>query len=136
MKKHTGPAKEHVVIVCGGRKFDDSHFIHKKLFKYHAKHPITVLIHGDAQGADKYASAWCKVAPGVSEVAVPALWTKFGSAAGPIRNRLMRRLLKVDRVIAFPGGNGTDDMCRAAREMGIKVRRIRKDLTRIKMSKN
>lgn len=126
MKSHEKTVKEHVVIVCGGRTFDDSNFLHKRLFKYHQKHNITVLIHGDARGVDGYASAWCKVAPGVSEIKVPAMWVSFGKGAGPIRNRLMPRLLpKIHRVIAFPGGKGTEDMVKVAKKLGIKVLRVK-----------
>ena len=44
-----------------------------------------------------------------------------GKAAGPERNRRMLDTFKPDGVIAFPGGRGTADCCRAADERAIPV---------------
>lgn len=62
-----------------------------------------------------------------------ANWKDFGAAAGPIRNACMidgtlagtdyveARLDQIDLLIAFPGGKGTEDCKRQARELGIPV---------------
>lgn len=50
-------------------------------------------------------------------------WDKHGKAAGPIRNRAMLDS-GVDLLIAFPGGRGTQDCVRAAKERGIPVLRV------------
>ena len=49
---------------------------------------------------------------------------RYVANAGPIRNRQMLET-KPDGVVAFPGNNGTDDMCRAAQEAGVPVYRPR-----------
>jgi hypothetical protein len=51
---------------------------------------------------------------------VPADWHGHGMAAGPIRNGLMLEL-KPDVVIAFPGGKGTENMIRQARQRKLVV---------------
>jgi len=123
MKKKKPP---HIVLVCGGRDFDDSARVHRVLFKHHEKRRMDYLIHGDCPtGADKYASAWSKVAPHVQEVKVPAMWGKNGKGGGPVRNRAMANLVKIDKVIAFPGGGGTADMVKVAKQLGIKVVRVK-----------
>jgi hypothetical protein len=53
----------------------------------HAEHQFTLLIHGDARGADWLAGEWAKER-GV-EVACPADWRRRGRGAGPIHNRQM-----------------------------------------------
>jgi hypothetical protein len=50
-----------------------------------------------------------------------AEWSKYGRAAGPIRNRRMIEEGKPNLVVAFPGGAGTANMTKLAREAGIKV---------------
>ena len=39
-----------------------------------------------------------------------AQWTKYGKSAGPIRNAEMLRFGKPQLVVAFPGGDGTENM--------------------------
>lgn len=114
----------YTVLVCGGRDYDDSNKVHRVLDHLHATYTITYLIHGGAKGADGYASAWCKIAKGVNEVIVPALWGKNKKGAGPIRNRAMRDLCAIDKVVAFPGASGTEDMVKCAKELGIRVMRV------------
>lgn len=53
-------------------------------------------------------------------------WKTHGKAAGPIRNKAMlchpgTKTPTVDLLIAFPGGKGTADCVRQARELGIAV---------------
>lgn len=51
----------------------------------------------------------------------PALWNKYGRAAGPIRNRQMAEV--ADVCVLFPcqgvENRGTKDMCRSARANGV-----------------
>jgi SLOG family YspA-like protein len=46
------------VLVCGGRDFDDLPLLGDALERVHARHVITLLIHGGAQGADIAAHHW------------------------------------------------------------------------------
>lgn len=108
------------VIVCGGRDYADRDALFAAMDRAHAKRPITIVIHGDAPGADRLAGEWA-ADRGVLSAAVKALWDRHGRrAAGPRRNRGMLTL-GPDAVIAFPGGTGTADMVCAAREAGVAV---------------
>jgi hypothetical protein len=51
------------------------------------------------------------------------LWDKLGPKAGPLRNAAML-LLKPDLVIACPGGKGTANMIKLARDKDIDVIRL------------
>lgn len=83
---------------------------------------MTLLIHGDARGADRLAGDWAE-RNGVHQLAFPAQWERYGKQAGLIRN--MRMLdEKPAIVIAFPGGRGTADMVRRAEAAGVSVRKI------------
>lgn len=115
------------IIACGGRDYDDMVTIRRALFALHEgpRGPITLLIHGNARGADQEAGRWAtdfKVPCG----AVPAEWSKYGKRAGPMRNKQMLGQ-HIDLVLAFPGGAGTSDMKRQARRAGVEVIEVTKD---------
>lgn len=107
------------VLVTGGRHYDDGSTLFRVLGEIHASQKITMIIHGDASGADRLASEWAEVND-VPVEAFPADWKQYGSAAGPIRNREMLAR-KPDLVVAFPGGRGTADMVRQAKAAGVRV---------------
>lgn len=102
------------VLICGGRDFRDRDFIRKVLDHQHHCIAFTHLIHGNCEGVDRIAARWAEE-NGVQGVACAAQWWKHGKAGGPMRNRRMLEL-QPDLVIAFPGGRGTADMVRQARE--------------------
>lgn len=105
----------HVVLVCGGRDYTDVEHAFEVLDEVHAKCPITLIVHGGARGADMLANAWARKR-GIPVSVHPAKWREHGRGAGPIRNRFMFAAEKPDTVVAFPGGNGTEDMVRVASE--------------------
>jgi YspA, cpYpsA-related SLOG family len=107
------------VLVTGGRDFSDRTLLFEALDRLHAAHGFTVLIHGDANGADRLSGEWA-TARGVSVEAHPADWKRHGRAAGPIRNQMMLEE-KPELVVAFPGGKGTADMVSKARQAGLEV---------------
>lgn len=130
------------VLVCGGRRFaikpnKNDYPIHADfrraeqryalernalvayLTTWHSQKPISLLIHGDAPGADRAAGDWASDT-GVQEVRCPANWRHFEKRAGFLRNGAML-LLQPDVVIAFPGGPGTADMMAQAMNKGIRV---------------
>lgn len=107
------------VLVTGGRDFSDRKLLFETLDRLHSTHVFSVLIHGDASGADRLAGEWAAAA-GVRVEAHPAEWKKHGRAAGPIRNSMMLEE-KPGLVIAFPGGKGTADMVRKAKAAGLTV---------------
>lgn len=98
------------------------------------KEVIDVVIHGSASGADTAAERWAK-ARQVCYLGCPAEWDKYGKGAGPIRNKEMLTKWKLDRVIAFPGGNGTAHMVSIAKAAGLPVTVITglKDLETVRL---
>lgn len=110
------------LLVCGGRGYNDLAYGRSVLDRFHAKYPVDVLIEGGANGADMMARGWASV-NGVHGATVHAMWELHGPKAGPLRNAAMLKL-SPDAVIAFPGGRGTENMCRQAEDAGVKVYRI------------
>lgn len=106
------------VIVCGGRDYD--HIL--ELVKALDGLKPSFVIEGGARGADRMARDWA-IARGVPYITVPADWDRLGKAAGHERNTRML-LQKPDRVIAFHGGKGTQNMVWQARKAGVGVIRI------------
>jgi len=107
------------IIVCGGRGFKDRERVFSVLDHIHARRGVVKLIHGNASGADKLSGEWAK-SKGIVVVPCQADWKGLGRRAGPVRNKLMATL-GADGVVAFPGGDGTADMCRQAEAAGIPV---------------
>lgn len=90
-----------------------------------------LLINGQAWGVDLSSSEWCLMNK-IKFIEYPAKWTKYGKAAGPIRNQLMldkevgvtlfnKPIVDNTLLIAFPGGKGTKDMTNRARKLGMEV---------------
>lgn len=107
------------VLVCGGRDYQDRELMFSVLDGWHARMHISLVIEGGQSGADRLAKEWA-ISRGVHHAGVTALWKTYGNSAGPIRNRVMLTL-GPHMVIAFPGGKGTADMVRAAKEAEIAV---------------
>lgn len=116
------------MIVTGGRDFGARAFLFEALDGLHREHPITLLRHGDARGADRLADQWAYLR-GVPRDPMPAEWERYRdrkpNPAGPIRNAAMLARSPVDLVIAFEGGSGTADMVRQALAAGVKVADLR-----------
>lgn len=110
------------VLVCGGRDFVRWQCVKDTLDAIHAETPITAIVHGNARGADHLGGTWARTQM-VQEIACPANWARDGKRAGPIRNQNMLGHSPV-LVVAFPGGRGTADMVKRARNAGIAVREI------------
>jgi YspA, cpYpsA-related SLOG family len=108
------------VLVCGGRKFADRDMLYEHLDVMHRAVTFSVVIHGDAPGADTLAKEWAK-SRGVKHLPFPAKWTEYGDAAGSIRNTQMLVEGVPDKVVAFPGGSGTANMVEQARKAGVRV---------------
>ncbi|MFA5766445.1 MAG: DUF2493 domain-containing protein [Candidatus Paceibacterota bacterium] len=108
------------LLVTGGRAYWDEEELYRVLDKVAEDRTISVLIHGDAAGADTLAGSWAKDR-GIPTIAIPADWQRLGRRAGPIRNRVMLEQCSPDLVIAFPGGRGTRDMIRISKAAGIEV---------------
>lgn len=107
------------IIVCGGRKYAHQQRVFNALDDIHKETPISLIIHGNAIGADGFADDWAMLR-GIKRLPFSADWKKLGPMAGPIRNQEMLNI-GPDLVVAFPGGKGTADMVRRARAAKIKV---------------
>lgn len=121
------------VLICGGRHLSTTEVVNY-LLQYAQSDiterlgskawPVTLVIHGGANGADEGAWRWANI-ENITAHVYRADWKKHGKAAGPIRNRAMLEKGKPDLVIAFPGGNGTKNMVVQAEEAGVPVIRIK-----------
>jgi hypothetical protein len=109
-----------IVLVCGGRNFQDDKLLRRTLDFVHRAMPITKLIHGGARGADTLAGRWAW-AKGIPVEVFVADWDRYGKKAGSIRNGEMLEVGKPHAVIAFEGGRGTEDMCSKADVAGVHV---------------
>ena len=124
------------VIVCGGRDYSDGRTINLYLSQWPI-YPSTVygnlrwdlrdaaeagdltIITGGARGADTLAQQIALESRYGTET-WRADWKRHGKGPGPIRNQQMLDA-GADLVLAFPGGRGTADMVRRAREAGVPV---------------
>jgi hypothetical protein len=125
------------LLVTGGRNYADADSINMLLSAIHERRgPITCIIHGGATGADTLAKEWA-LAHNIKELPYPADWDdltqpdalirvrrdgkRYDARAGFRRNQRMIDEGKPTLVAAFPGGNGTADMSRRARQAGLHV---------------
>jgi hypothetical protein len=114
------------VLVCGGRDFDDVGLMISALDRLHTEKFFTVLIHGNARGADRMADAWawCRGVPREPYEVPQGEWDELGKKAGPLRNQRMLDEGKPDLVVAFPGAGGTKDLVRRAVKAGVPVHEV------------
>lgn len=118
------------VLVCGGRDYNDWESVRIILDALHCapKNFIEVVMHGDARGADRLGGRWAREND-VKELVFPANWKRYRNAAGPLRNSEMAAYMADEpeawTCVAFPGGNGTADMMKKAKAMGVNVLQVR-----------
>lgn len=114
------------VLVTGSRHWKDRQAIEEGFRQI----PPTLVIHGDAIGADTIANAVAATL-GIDRAIFPANWSGHGKAAGPIRNRLMFDTTQPDVVLAYPlpDSCGTWDMVEYARSKGCPVLVYGEDFT-------
>jgi hypothetical protein len=105
-------------IIAGGRDYVATCATWCFLDDVHSTLGITEVVSGCARGADAAGERWAEMRS-IPIRRFPADWDKHGKRAGPIRNRQMAEY--ADALIAFPGGRGTQDMLRQARERGLLV---------------
>lgn len=112
------------VLVCGDRNWHDRQYLYGKLDDIDTFAGITTIIEGEAPGADTFAREWAEER-GVTVEQYPALWDRYGRAAGSVRNRQMLMEGKPDLVVAFhedlARSKGTADMVRQASRAGVEV---------------
>ena len=110
------------VLCCGDRHWTDYEFIHKVLLDLPSG---TLIIQGCAKGADT-AAANAAAILGMKVLAFPAQWSRYGRAAGPIRNTQMLDEGLPTIVFAFHDNlaesKGTRNMIDQALACGIPVK--------------
>lgn len=113
------------VIVTGSRDYTNKKFVFEKLDEINEKTEIDVVVHGGASGVDELASIWAyeRGVDRESHPVDPLEWQEFGKAAGPMRNERMAKI-GADLCIAFPGGDGTENMKKMARRYSIPIKEI------------
>ena len=89
------------------------------LNRAHRKRPITLLIHGDAPGADRLANRWAEE-HAVRRAPYPVDVTT-GPAAEQIRNQRMLDAERPDGVAVFGDDQETADLVERAKAAGLPV---------------
>jgi hypothetical protein len=108
------------LLICGGRDFENLPWAFEKLDAFRRANAVTVVIHGDARGADTIGGKWADTR-GIPVEKYPADWARLRNAAGPARNAQMLREGKPDHVFVLPGGRGTANMVIQAKEAGVPI---------------
>lgn len=120
------------ILVCGGRDYgsEDGQLdrlrrtLDAALEAARSAGKMAVIIHGNARGADFLADQYARE-KSLRVISFPADWDLHGKAAGPIRNKQMLDEGKPHAVIAFPGGAGTANMIKLAKNKGIPVLHVK-----------
>lgn len=116
------------MLICGDRNWTDSNPI--RGFLETLDPSKDTIIHGAARGADSIAGDEAK-AMGFKVLAFPANWRKFGTGAGPVRNREMIAKGYPDTVVAFHDdinqSKGTADMLELARKIKLPTMLVTHD---------
>lgn len=119
------------VLICGGRDFGQTFdqkksvydLVEKLVLAAKAAGKELLLIHGGARGADSLVEQ-ASIFFSVKTLVFHADWDKHKKAAGQIRNKQMLKEGNPELVLAFPGGVGTENMCKIASKANIPVRRV------------
>lgn len=108
------------ILICGDRNWKDIKTISEVLGKLPRD---TIIIQGEARGADRIAKQ-VALKLGLKVESYPADWTKYGRAAGPLRNLQMLNS-KPDAVWAFhnniESSKGTKHCVAQAKLRGLPV---------------
>jgi hypothetical protein len=109
-------------IIAGGRDYQFGLYDVARLNHLLRVIPITEVVSGGARGTDREGELWADLNK-LPIKRFPANWTKYGHAAGPIRNREMAKY--ADALVAFPGDRGTADMVAQAKKAGLLIHDLR-----------
>jgi hypothetical protein len=123
-ERKLAPSRRMRILICGSRTWTDRERMRKFV---EALPDDTVVIHGAASGS-RHDRRGGSQAPGADGGRVPEQWSRYGRAAGPIRNRQMLKQGRPDRVAVahdnFTASHRTRDMVEQAIAAGIPVERI------------
>jgi len=112
--------------VTGGRDYADVNRIWWVLDWFYFYWPVTILIHGAARGVDSICSDWatCRVVPQLPFPVTKDDWRHIGRRAGVLRNQSMIDVGRIDHLLAFHGGRGTQDMIQRCEKCKISITRV------------
>lgn len=111
------------LLVTGGRFWNDKPATWEFLDYIHQSVGITLLIHGNAKGADTLCKEWAEH-NNIDILSFPVTkddWNRLGRKAGVLRNQKMLDEGNPDVLVAFPGENGTADMKRRATKHKLEI---------------
>lgn len=125
-----------IIVVTGGRDFNDRTAVFLALGILHKQFPITELIEGGASGVDNLCKQWAQL-HGIPVRSCPAAWDDltvpgavvkqgkhgaYNAVAGHQRNQAMLEgKPRPTYGVVFPGGRGTADMHRRMLKAGLTV---------------
>lgn len=117
------------VLICGGVDFCDFDFLESECDRLIPAGSNIEIVAGGAAGADALAEIYARK-KGFRLSVFPAKWSRYGKAAGPIRNRKMVDYISEDderMVIAFWNGfsRGTANTIEIAERFGIRTEILR-----------
>ncbi|NVZ99610.1 DUF2493 domain-containing protein [Pseudomonas gingeri] len=108
------------VLICAGRYYMNASMCRKVLEAYQQVRRIEVLIHGGNQYLGSTLEDWARET-GTHIVRYPSNWQLYGKQAERRRNQFMLLDSEPDLVLAFPGGNDTEELVAQARAIGIET---------------
>ena len=124
-------SRQLLIVAGGGRELSwSSTRIASALLSHSQGRSVLRLLHGGARGADTAIGGACERLGWSVEILHPQ-WSRYGRAAGPLRNRqLLQRACQLATtapwpghpplavlVLAFPGGRGTASLVAQARQL-------------------
>ena len=110
-------------LVSGSRYYSNERKFFEKMDKYDKKYgPFETIVQGEARGADELARQWAESRKR-KVIGYKANWSKYGRAAGSLRNSQMLNQTSATILLSFPlqDSVGTWDMVRKARIHDLKV---------------
>lgn len=113
------------IAVTGGRDFSNPALI-RQTFSDIRLSMWDTIVHGGCRGTDAFCECVARCEFGADTEKHSADWDRYGRAAGPIRNREMLES-GIDMLIAFPGGRGTANCVKTAKELGILVWQVKNE---------
>jgi hypothetical protein len=105
-------------IIAGSRHFTNYEVLCEAIKESHFK--ITEIISGHSKGVDSMGERYAKE-NNIKLTIIPALWQKYGKAAGPMRNIQMAEY--GNALIALPMNDsiGTKHMIKEAKKRKLKI---------------
>ena len=108
-------------IIAGSRTIDDYDAICQIIID--SCFVITEVVSGTARGVDRLGEQWARE-NNILIKRFPANWSKYGKAAGPIRNEEMVKYAEAAIIVRSDHSKGATSMANLAKQYGLKVRLV------------